>query len=312
MSSQTGSPEGASALCGSESPSASATTCDVAAVPRNWQPPPGVPQARQPSSAASSRVMRPCANRAPIVCTLPASSPPSAGSVTPPGTMTPGRSRAAREREHRRGQALVAGRDAHHARAPRQRADQPPHHRSRRRCGTAGCPTCPACPGCGRRRDRCKRRRRAGRPRRASSRRGPHQQADLPVAGVVAERDRRAVLPAQPALRAEDQVRRAPDLGGVPAHAGVLGHAEQVAARLAQQHLGGDRQPPGRPGRLRARRANSSPPPEMSTSARPGVDAHVHPATSPCVHSPSIEPPHRAGRVLVASSGGRRCGRTLS
>jgi hypothetical protein len=35
ISSQTGSPEGASALCGSAMPSASATTCEVAAVPRN-------------------------------------------------------------------------------------------------------------------------------------------------------------------------------------------------------------------------------------------------------------------------------------
>ena len=42
MSSQIGWPEGASAACGSVSPSASATTCDVAAVPRNWQPPPGL------------------------------------------------------------------------------------------------------------------------------------------------------------------------------------------------------------------------------------------------------------------------------
>ena len=50
MSSQIGSPDGASALCGSVSPNASATTCDVAAVPRNWQPPPGVPHARQPMS----------------------------------------------------------------------------------------------------------------------------------------------------------------------------------------------------------------------------------------------------------------------
>ena len=61
MSSQIGSPDGASALCGSVSPNASATTCDVAAVPRNWQPPPGVPHARQPMSAASSTVIRPCA-----------------------------------------------------------------------------------------------------------------------------------------------------------------------------------------------------------------------------------------------------------
>ena len=51
------------------------TTCDVAAVPRNWQPPPGLAQARQPSSAASSSVISPWAKRAPIVCTLPASSP---------------------------------------------------------------------------------------------------------------------------------------------------------------------------------------------------------------------------------------------
>ena len=37
-------------MCGSDRPSASATTCDVAAVPRNWQPPPGDAQARQPIS----------------------------------------------------------------------------------------------------------------------------------------------------------------------------------------------------------------------------------------------------------------------
>jgi len=61
MSSHTGSPDGASALWGSARPSASATTCEVAAVPRNWQPPPGVPHARQPAAAASSTVMRPCA-----------------------------------------------------------------------------------------------------------------------------------------------------------------------------------------------------------------------------------------------------------
>ena len=41
MSSQIGCPEGASAEWPSDMPSASPTTCDVAAVPRNWQPPPG-------------------------------------------------------------------------------------------------------------------------------------------------------------------------------------------------------------------------------------------------------------------------------
>ena len=56
---------------------------------------PAMPQARQPSSAASSSVISPCAKRAPIVCTLPASSPSVGGSVTPPGTSTHGRSRSA-------------------------------------------------------------------------------------------------------------------------------------------------------------------------------------------------------------------------
>ena len=51
-SSQTGSPDGASALCGSASPRPSATTCEVAAVPRNWHPPPDDPHARQPMVAA--------------------------------------------------------------------------------------------------------------------------------------------------------------------------------------------------------------------------------------------------------------------
>ena len=66
MSRQIGWPDGASALCGSVRPSASPTTCDVAAVPRNWQPPPGEPQARQPSSAADSSESSPLAKRAPI------------------------------------------------------------------------------------------------------------------------------------------------------------------------------------------------------------------------------------------------------
>ena len=92
MSRHTSWPDGASAECGSDRPSASPTTCDVAAVPRNWQPPPGVPHARQPRSAASSSVIIPRAKRAPMVCTAPASSPVVGGSVTPPGTSTTGKS----------------------------------------------------------------------------------------------------------------------------------------------------------------------------------------------------------------------------
>jgi hypothetical protein len=61
-------------------------------VPRNWHPPPGDAQARQPKSAASSNVICPCANRAPIVWIFPASSPLSGGNVTPPGTSAPARS----------------------------------------------------------------------------------------------------------------------------------------------------------------------------------------------------------------------------
>ena len=92
MSSQTGWPDGANAECGTAMPIASATTCDVAAVPKNWQPPPGEAHALQPNSVASSSESMPCENRAPIVCTAPASSPCSGGNDTPPGTITLGRS----------------------------------------------------------------------------------------------------------------------------------------------------------------------------------------------------------------------------
>ena len=62
-----GCPEGASAECGSARPSASPTTWEVAAVPRNWQPPPGLAHARQPRSDASSRVIWPWAKRTPML-----------------------------------------------------------------------------------------------------------------------------------------------------------------------------------------------------------------------------------------------------
>ena len=71
------------------------------------------------------------------------------------------------------------------------------------------------------------------------------QQADLPVAGVIAQRDRLAVRPAQATLGAQDQIRIACDLGRRPAHAGVLGQAEQVARGPVGEHLVGQRQRPG-------------------------------------------------------------------
>src|SRR5690606_25347194 len=58
-----------------------------------------------------------------------------------------------------------------------------------------------------------------------------HQQADLPVACVITERDGMAVRRADAALRAEDQELPAEQLARVPAHAGVLRQAENRAAR---------------------------------------------------------------------------------
>jgi hypothetical protein len=68
------------------------------------------------------------------------------------------------------------------------------------------------------------------------------------VSGVQTERDGPSIRRAYAALGAEDEELRPAQLLGVPAHAGVLGEAENVAAgRLAQQLLG-QRQTAGRPG----------------------------------------------------------------
>ena len=132
MSSQIGCPDGASAEWPSDMPSASPTTCEVAAVPRNWQPPPGEAQARQPRSAAScSEISGVHEAHADRLDARRRPRPRSGSSVTPPGTSTHGRSCIAGERHHHRRQALVAGRDAEHAAAGRQRADQPAEDRRR-------------------------------------------------------------------------------------------------------------------------------------------------------------------------------------
>ena len=74
--------------------------------------------------------------------------------------------------------------------------------RSPRRCDTAGCRTSPACPACGRRTDRCRTPANGTAPARLElARRGLHEQADFPVSGVIAERDRRAVRRANAAVR---------------------------------------------------------------------------------------------------------------
>ena len=71
-----------------------------------------------------------------------------------------------------------------------------------------------------------------------------HEQAELPVAGVIAERDRLALLRAQAAQRADDHILRSAERVGAPAHPGVLGQAEDVAARFGAQHLRRQRQTP--------------------------------------------------------------------
>ena len=193
ISSQTGSPDGLSALCGSARPNASATTCAVAAVPRNWQPPPGVPQARQPSSAASSSadepVREPRADRLHLARVLGADRRQRHAA----GHDDAREVAAASQREQRRGKAFVAGRDPHDARPARQRPDQAAH-RDRRVVAVGQAVEHPGrslrapvagIAAVGRERDDALLAQRLGC--------GPHEQADLPVAGVVAERDRRAV-----------------------------------------------------------------------------------------------------------------------
>ncbi len=141
------------------------------------------------------------------------------------------------QRQHRRRQSLVAGRDAEHAGRRRQRSDQPPHHDRRvvaigQAVEHAGRALRPAVAGVAAVDGE---RNRAGRAQRFRG--AAHQQSDLPVAGVIAERDRLALLRAQAAHRADDDVLRSAEGVRAPAHAGVLGQAEDVAARLVAQHL---------------------------------------------------------------------------
>ena len=203
-------------------------------MPRNWQPPPGVPQARQPRSAASDSVTNPWANRVPRVCTAPASSPDSGGSVTPPGTSDAGEVAQPRQRHHHRGQALVAGGDAQHTGANGQRPRQPPQHD----CGVVPI------------RQAVKHARRALRSPvagvRAESREGDgfqpakflggrlHEQADFPMAGMVAQSDGFAIRRPQPALGAQNEKLLARNLSGSPAHAGVLCQPKQITARACR------------------------------------------------------------------------------
>ena len=70
--------------------------------------------------------------------------------------------------------------------------------------------------------------------------------------GVISQRDRRAVIGANPAMRAEDQNLFATERFGIPPHSRILRPSEQIARRPFEQHLRRDRHGPLATGRLRA------------------------------------------------------------
>ena len=152
------------------------------------------------------------------------------------------------QRHHHRRQSLVAGGHAEHAAARRQRSDQPAEHRGRvvaigqavehRRRALRAAVT----------RIGAGARERDGARRLELACRRFHQQSDFPVAGVIAEGDRRAVGGANAAVGRENQELAAGHRRRLPAHAGVLGPAEEIAGRALPQHFRGERQSPGRPG----------------------------------------------------------------
>ena len=154
---------GARAQWGRARPSASATTCAVAAVPRNWQPPPGEPPRgrRPPRRRRGSRGRGRAARRASAPC---------------PGPRRPRRGasrRRARSRSAGLGQpasaSIMAGRPLSQVATPRTparraRSGSVGAGRSPRRCGTAGCRSSRASPACGRRTGRSSTRRTAAPP----------------------------------------------------------------------------------------------------------------------------------------------------
>jgi hypothetical protein len=66
---------------------------------------------------------------------------------------------------------------------------------------------------------------------------GPYLEADFPVAGVVAEGDRLAIVVAEPAESREDKVFILVYRTRFPAHPYILREAKQVTARPVEQHV---------------------------------------------------------------------------
>ena len=173
---------------------------------------------------------------------LAASSPDSGSSVTPPGTSTAGIF------PDDASAIIIAGSPLSQVATPitplprGQRAHQAAQHDRRivaigQRIHHARSALRAAVAGIG-----ARSRKRSGAQRFQLARRLGHQQADFPVAGVKAERDGLAVLRAQAAVRAQDQELRIEESIRLPAHAGVLRQAEEIAGGLGEQHLRRERQ----------------------------------------------------------------------
>jgi hypothetical protein len=69
-----------------------------------------------------------------------------------------------------------------------------------------------------------------------------HEQADFPVSGVEAKRDRRAVCRAKAAMGAEDKEFGVKQPLGLPPHTSILREAKKISGGSCEQHLSGDGQ----------------------------------------------------------------------
>ena len=159
---------------------------------------------------------------------------------------------AERGDRHQHGRkALVTGADADHAPAVRQAAHEPAQHERRVVAVGQGVEHAGRAlrPAVARVRDV----RRERQPAEAVElRRGlANQQSDLPVAGVIAERDGGAVVGANSTECREEEELVASDLRRLPAHTGVLREAEHVAGRALLQERVRERQSPFGPCRGR-------------------------------------------------------------
>ena len=195
----------------------------------NWQPPPGEAQARQPTSAAYSRVICFCAKRAPMVWALAASSPLSGKQGDAAGDKDGGQITCGGEGHHHRRQSFVAGGDSQHAGTRGQRAHETAEddgcvvaegkriHHAQRALSAA---VARVGAGSGER---------YGVQSFQLARGFGDEQADFPVAGVKSQSNGAAVFGAKAAMGAEDEDFGPGETRRVPAHAGVLAQSEKIA-----------------------------------------------------------------------------------